>query len=342
MRTIGKIALAVLIAGALIVLTGAAGAYWLNLPPEQGGTTEEQTFRVEKGESYGSVAGRLDSAGLIRSSYLFLALGKVRGTLTDLKSGLYRLTSSMTSAEIHDMLVSGNQKLFKVTIPEGLTVSETAARFAEKEICGEDAFVDAARDEELLAEYGITGPSAEGFLFPDTYLFQQNYPAAKAVEHLVQRFFRTLGEIAPEYDEIEDEELYRTVIIASIVEREYRAKDEAKRIASVFYNRLEREMPLQSCATVVYTITEKRGEPHPSKLTYSDLEIESPYNTYKRRGLPPTPIASPGAVALEAAFHPADTEYLYFLLRDPNAGRHEFSRSFSEHNRAYQLYIKGK
>lgn len=342
-RTIGKVLLALFVVAVVILLATAAGAYWLNLPPAEGeAAAAEHIFRVERGESYSSVAARLEERGLIRSRYLLLGLGSLRGTLTELKSGIYRLDTGMSSLEVHNILVSGAQKLVRVTIPEGLTVTETARRFTEREICGKEEFIAAARDTELLEEYGIAGPTAEGFLFPDTYLFQHDYPARKVVEHLLQRFFAEVEEIAPELAEERSEALYRKVIVASIVEREYRAEEEAKKIASVFYNRLERSMPLQSCATVVYTITEERGGEHPSKLTWDDLEIRSPYNTYQRRGLPPTPIASPGAVALEAAFHPADTDYLYFLLRDPDAGRHEFSHSLSEHNRAYQLYIKEK
>ncbi len=180
----------------------------------------------------------------------------------------------------------------------------------------------------------------EGFLFPDTYLFQRNFPAEKIVAHMVDTFFDNLREIAPGYTELSAEELYRKIIIASIVEREYRASDEAKKIASVFYNRLERGMRLQSCATVVYVLTEKQEKEHPKKLTYEDLEVESDFNTYTRGGLPPSPIANPGAVALEATFHPADTDYLYFLLQDPEDGRHTFSKTLSEHNEAYRLYIK--
>ena len=343
MHTVGKVALALVLAAVVIFLAGAAGAYWLNQPPaDSGEPLRESTIRVEKGESYKSIASRLEEEGLIRSSYLFLALGKLQGTLTDLKSGIYRVDTGMSASEIHEKLVNGKQKLFRVTIPEGLTVSETADRFAEQNICGREEFIDAAQNEELLREFDIPGETAEGFLFPDTYLFQQNYPAEKVVRHLLERFFNRLKEIAPEYAEKRGEEFFRKVIVASIVEREYRAKEEAKKIASVFYNRLERSMPLQSCATVVYSLTEEKNEPHPSKITYADLEIDSSYNTYQHSGLPPTPIASPGEVALDAAFHPSDTDYLYFLLRDPDAGRHEFSRSLSEHNRAYQLYIKEK
>jgi UPF0755 protein len=256
----------------------------------------------------------------------------------------------MSTVEVHELLVKGEQTLHRVTIPEGLTISEVALEFEDEGICGAGEFVEAAttagetdaQGAESFGGYPIPPgvESLEGFLFPDTYLFQRNFPAEKVVAHMLDTFFEKLGEIAPGYTELSAGELYEKVIVASIVEREYRAADEAKKIASVFYNRLERGMRLQSCATVVYVLTEEQGKAHPEKLTYDDLEVESEFNTYTRGGLPPSPIANPGAVALEAAFHPAETDYLYFLLQDPEDGRHTFSRTLSEHNEAYRLYIK--
>jgi UPF0755 protein len=128
--------------------------------------------------------------------------------------------------------------------------------------------------------------------------------------------------------------------MASIVEREYRADDEAPLIASVFYNRLKRNIGLESCATLEYIITEIQQKAHPEYITLEDEKIDSPYNTYKWAGLPPGPISNPGRIALEAAFHPARTGYLYFVLRDQQAGRHFFSRDLSEHNQAKYLYLK--
>jgi len=128
--------------------------------------------------------------------------------------------------------------------------------------------------------------------------------------------------------------------MASIVEREYRADDEAPLIASVFYNRLKRNVGLESCATLEYIITEIQNKAHPEYITLDDEKINSPYNTYKWAGLPPGPISNPGKIALEAAFHPAKTSYMYFVLKDAQAGRHFFSRDLSEHNQAKYLYLK--
>ena len=135
-------------------------------------------------------------------------------------------------------------------------------------------------------------------------------------------------------------EIDDVVRLASVVEREYRVPEEAPLIASVFYNRLEQGIKLQSCATVAYIITEIHGKPHPDRLFFSHLEIPSEFNTYLYEGLPPLPISNPGATALEAAFHPADTDYLFFVVKDPDAGTHNFSRSYNEHLNAKDLYLK--
>jgi UPF0755 protein len=342
-----------LIAGACAIALIGAG-YYLNTPVEIGSeempaegagnaddvADAEDVFQVNHGEAVRTIAARLADEGYIRSQYFLVAVSKLKQTQSSIKSGYYRISGQMTTIEVHDLLVAGNQKLMRVTIPEGLTARATGRRFEEAGICGQSDFLEAVYSKNLLEEYSIESDSAEGFLYPDTYLFQQDFPAEKVVKHLVETLFEKLQELYPEYTQLEWEELNEKIILASIVEREYRDPDEAAKIASVFYNRLEKRMRLQSCATVVYVLTEVKGKDHPKKLSYSDLEVDSEYNTYQQWGLPPAPIANPGVVALDAAFYPADTDYLYFLLKDPNAGSHVFSKTLTDHNRAYRLYIK--
>ncbi len=338
-----------LIAGACALALVGAG-YYLNSPvsaaPAQtnGQTVQQndtgQVFQVNRGEAVSTIADRLMHAQFIRSKYFFIAVSKLKQTQSSIKSGYYRISDRMSTIEIHDLLVAGNQKLERVTIPEGLTAREIGSRFEAAGICSQSDFLQAVHSKNLLEQHGVEADSAEGFLYPDTYLFQQDFPAEKVTSHLIETFYEKLAEIIPDYRELAWSELYEKVILASVVEREYRDPDEAARIASVFYNRIEKRMRLQSCATVVYVLTEIKGREHPEKLTYADLEIDSEYNTYQEWGLPPSPIANPGSVALEAVFFPADTDYLYFLLKDPNAGSHVFSKTLTDHNRAYQLYIK--
>ncbi|MDZ7793397.1 MAG: endolytic transglycosylase MltG [Spirochaetia bacterium] len=333
----------------LLLIAGAASAalvgigYYLNSPVE-GSTTNsesrENSFNVSPGEAVSVTAERLAEKGHVRSKYLFIALSKLRQTQASIKSGYYSISNTMTTVEIHNMLVAGTQQLVKVTLAEGLTARQIGARFEEAGVTVQDDFLDAIDSQSILNRFKIEADSLEGYLYPDTYLFQEDYPAEKVVTHLVETMFEKLQEIYPEYTQLEWKELHSKIILASIVEREYRDPEEAAKIASVFYNRLERGMRLQSCATVVYVMTEIQGEAHPEKITFNDLEIESKYNTYTEWGLPPAPIANPGIVALRAVFYPADTESLYFLLKDPDAGQHVFTKTLNDHNRAYRLYIK--
>jgi UPF0755 protein len=215
-----------------------------------------------------------------------------------------------------------------------------AAVLEENNITSAEEFTSAASDPQLLESLGIPGDSAEGYLFPDTYLLPRDYPASKAVAAMVHRFFDVLEGIDPSYRLWSVKELQDLVILASIIEREYVVADEAPMMASVFYNRLAIDMPLQSCATVAFALSEEMGREYPKFLTLRDLEVQSAYNTYRHDGLPPGPIANPGKTALSAVINPADTNYLFFLLKDPETGEHEFTVNYSEHLTAKNLYLK--
>jgi UPF0755 protein len=259
-----------------------------------------------------------------------------------IKTGIYRFAPPKTQLEIRAILVEGRQILVRVTVPEGVTLKKIARIMAEAGITDEEAFLEAASDPDLRRSYYVPGPTMEGYLYPDTYYFPQNYPAGRVVETMADTFFKRLVEIQRDALSLSPEELNTRVILASIVEREYRAADEAPLMAGVFFNRLSISMALQSCATVEYVITEIQGRPHPERLFDRDIEIRDPYNTYIRPGLPPGPISAPGKVALDAAFHPQDSDYLYFRLINPAEGRHYFSRTLDDHIQAGVLYVKGR
>jgi UPF0755 protein len=201
---------------------------------------------------------------------------------------------------IRDILVSGRQLLVRVTVPEGFTLRKTAAALESAGITTAADFLAAASSPELLKTFGIPVSTFEGYLYPDTYFFPRNFPATQVVRKMADTFFRRLGELAPESKSMGSDELFRRVVIASIVEREYRAADEAPLMAGVFFNRLRIGMALQSCDTVEYVITEIQGKPHPEVLYNRDIAIPHPYNTYVNAGLPPGPISAPGSVRLAA------------------------------------------
>jgi len=301
-------------------------------------------FEVRKGESARSVGLRLERAGLIRNRYFWQMISRFENDF--IKNGTYRLEMPSSQIAIYRTLVSGRQILYRITIPEGVTLKKMARIFEESGICQAEDFMAAARDAGIINSYRIPNISMEGYLYPDTYMFPADYPADMVVKTLADNFFERLESINPSVRSMSSQELNEKVIMASIIEREYRVIEEAPVMAGVFYNRLSIGMALQSCATVEYIITEIQDKPHPAVILNIDLEIRNPYNTYLVPGLPPGPISAPGIIALDAAFSPKSTDFLYFRLNDPKSGRHYFSRTFDErtfdeHIRAGQLTPKG-
>jgi UPF0755 protein len=322
-----------------VLVTAAAAAVFFNSAPhvqDRG----DRFFVVEKGESLSSIAGRLDDEGYIRSPAFLLAAARLRRTEGSFKAGWYRVPPGSTTIAVHDLLVSGSQSLVKLTIPEGWTISRVAALVEERGIAPTADFEAAARSRALAADLAVPAATLEGFLYPDTYFVPAPFPAETLVSMMVETFFERLEKVEPGWRRLGGEGLLEKVILASIVEREYQLTEEAPLIASVFVNRMRLGIGLESCATIAYIITEIQHLPHPEYITLEDKGIDSPYNTYKWAALPPGPIANPGRVALDAAFHPARTDYLYFVLRDEEAGKHYFSRDLDTHNKAKKLYLK--
>jgi len=309
------------------------------LAPPLGVPLGGSLFEVKKGESTSALAARLEKEGIIRSGLAFSWIARIRGETANLRAGTYRLNPGMGTMAVLKRIVEGRESLQKMTLPEGLSLKETAELLDREGIAPANEFIKDAKDPAILATLGIPGDSVEGYLFPDTYFMPRNYGAVPALKELVATFKSKLESI-PETVGLDATSIRDKVILASIIEKEYRIPEEAPLIASVFDNRLRIGMGLQSCATVVYVITERMGKPHPDIVYDKDLRLQDPFNTYIHRGLPPAPIASPGLVALRAAFEPANTKYLYFRLVDPVVGTHHFSATFDEHLRAGQLVLK--
>ena len=305
-------------------------------------------FDVRKGETSQSVGLRLERAGLIKNRHFWNLLFRIEKE--HVKTGTYKIELPVSQLGIQRLLIAGKQIMYRVTIPEGVTIRRAAAILEEAGICSYNDFIAAANDREIINHYNISNAqinrnnnsvsSMEGYLFPDTYLFPKDYPAKNVVQKMADNFYNRLFSIQQSLQKMPPNAINDIVILASIIEREYRIKEEAVLMSGVFHNRLRINMALQSCATVVYVMTEIQNKPHPSVLLYSDLEVRNPYNTYLYPGLPPGPICSPGYVALHAAVFPQTTNYLYFRLTDPASGRHYFSRTHDEHIGAGQLLIK--
>ena len=308
-------------------------------------------IEIPSGMSVNGAASLLAENQLIKNEKLFyytarypqlkgFLYGKEAGkTAFVLRSGIYYVSPAMNIAEIQELLSSGQQEYIKVSLPEGLTISKIAAELEENRICKASDFISVCKNPAFAAKNNIPGESAEGFLFPDTYFLTAGMDAQTVAQLMVDNFFAKIKEI-PTLAQMNGADLYQTVILASIVEREYRVEEEAPLIASVFKNRLRRNIGLYSCATVEYILTEIEGRPHPERILIEDTKIDNPYNTYKWAGLPPGPISNPGMVALRASADTPKTNYYFFQIVDPAAGKHVFTNSFEEHIESHSLYTK--
>ncbi len=304
-----------------------AGFYFLTSPVNSA-DSDGVKFKVNSGATIGTVAHDLFSEGLIRSSQAFYVYGRLSNT--NLQAGIFNISPSMSVSDILAVFESGRFESIRVSIPEGLTTSKIGVLLEAHEVTSANDFIQATKNKELLAEFDLNASTFEGFLFPDTYYFDPDMTGEAVVRILVTNFFTKLEEILL-FENVTTDNLYEKIILASIVEREYRVATEAPLIASVFINRINQNIGLYSCATLEYIITEIQGKPHPKVITYDDIQIDNPYNTYMWAGLPPTPISNPGLIALKAAINPADTNYYYFRLIDASIGNHVFTTDFDDH-----------
>ena len=339
----------------LILLAGsfaAAAGYIRHLAKPVLSADDGSKVRIEipSGMSVSGAASLLAENNLIRNEKLFyytarypqlkaFLYGKDAESAFVLRSGIYYISPAMNIAEIQKELSSGQQEYIKVSIPEGLTISKIAAELEENRICSASDFIEVCKSSDFAAKNGIAGESCEGFLFPDTYFLTAGMPAQTVAQLMLDNFFSKIKEI-PSLADVNGAQLYETVTLASIIEREYRVADEAPLIASVFKNRLRRNIGLYSCATVEYILTEIEGRPHPERILIEDTKIDNPYNTYKWAGLPPGPISNPGLIALKACADTPKTDYYFFQVVDPAAGRHVFTTNFDEHIQSHSLYTK--
>ena len=282
---------------------------------------------VPNGATFAEAADSLERTGVIGSARLFRAYASLRHRDRALKAGTYELRPHQGWNSLLTALTEGRGLVATVTIPEGFDVAAIVPLVAQRLEVPAESVTAAVRDTSLRRALGVPTGTLEGYLFPETYSFALGTSARDAVRAMAQEFEKrwrpgwtarldTLGMTRHE-----------VVTLASIIEKEARVPDERPLIAAVYCNRLREGMLLQADPTVQYALGT-----HVDRVLYTHLETESPYNTYRNPGLPPGPIASPGAASLEAALYPADVPYLYFVARPD--GRHEFRTTFAEHTKA--------
>lgn len=315
----------------LAILVFVYSALYLHTPAHTEVFTK--TVVIRKGMTFKEIAILLEDEGVIRGVNRFILLGTLSGTLRAIKAGEFELGSDMTPLQVLDILAKGKVKQYKVSIPEGFTISQIVEFLERREITDGEAFLEKCFSPQYASSLGIEANSLEGYLFPDSYLFSRNLRPEDIIETMVRRFREIY---IPEYSK-RAEELkfsdYEILILASIIEKEAAIPRERFLVSSVYHNRLKRNMRLNSCPTVIYGIKDFNGN-----LTKKDLERYTPYNTYLIRGLPPGPICNPGKEALRAALYPTETDFLYFVSK--NDGSHHFSSTLREHNFAVWKYQK--
>ena len=326
-RFVASLLLLALVAAAL----AAGAAWWLARPLAL--PASPYAFDVKQGATLRSVARELAAAGVLPSPWPLVALARLKGVDRTIKAGNYEIDAGLTLPELLDRLTQGDVTQLALTIPEGTTFAELRAMLAAEERIGKTAGLS---DAELMTKLGDPGMAPEGWFFPDTYYFASGTTDVA----LLRRAHRLMRERldaawAKRAEGLPLKDPYEALILASIVEKETGRPADRPLIASVLVNRLRLGMRLQADPTVIYGL----GARFDGNLRKRDLEAETPFNTYVREGLPPTPIALPGQAALDAALNPPRTTYLYFVSRGD--GSSEFSDNLADHNRAVAKFQKG-
>jgi len=323
-------AVAVLTAVALLGFGVLGTAITVALRPASQ-STAEVVVEIPRGSVLSDAALRLEAAGVIRNARAFALLARIRRQADALRAGEYSLAPNLTAMAVLDRLAAGAVMTHQVVLPEGLRLEEVAARIEAANLGSAAEFVALARDPSSAAAFGVEGSSLEGYLFPETYEFARGVPVRDIARMMVDHFLSVWRPLEP-VARARGLSMREVVVLASLIEKETGASEERPLIAAVFLNRLARGMRLATDPAVIYGIADFDGN-----LRRVHLEDSSnPYNTYLHAGLPPGPIANPGAAALRAVVEPAEADYLYFVARKD--GTHQFSRSYGEHVRAVNRF----
>ena len=324
-----------LIIATLLMVVAAGALWWLHarlVTPYRGFSGAEVFVELPQGAGVGRIAADLASAGVVSDPWTFRIAARLSGTDRRLQAGEYRFADAASPFDIVDRLARGDVYSHPLTFPEGLTIKEMAVLFERSGLGAAADFERAGADGSIVAELDPEAKTLEGYLFPDTYALSRRAGAAGTVATMVERFQSAFGIDLRSEASAQNLSLREVVTLASLIEKETAAPAERPLVSAVYRNRLKIGMPLQCDPTVIYALMQARR--WRGNLTRQDLQLNSPYNTYRFAGLPPGPIASPGLQSLQAAVRPADAPYLYFVSR--NDGTHVFAATLAEHNRNVQ------
>jgi UPF0755 protein len=331
-RALLVIAVAIVVATGLIV--GAASVWFRDAVYVDRALPAQQTdVVIQRGSTFADVVAALSEKRVLHQPLAFRILARLRHAEANVKAGEYRFPAHQTSDDVLKRLVRGEQFAVWVTIPEGYTAHEVAQALAGRALGDASAYERIFLRSGGITVGGVATPNLEGYLFPSTYLLPIDDSPSRIARVLIDQFRQELPRDALARARALHRTVPEVVTIASLIEREGKSDDERPLIASVIYNRLRLGMPLEIDASIEYTFPE-----HHDVITKRDLESDSPYNTYRHTGLPPTPIANPGKPSLDAAFSPAHSDYLYYVAKGD--GHHAFAKTLQEHNANVARYLK--
>lgn len=317
-RLAAFVALLALLAG------GIVAAFWYLVAVDRTHPTDAKTVIVARGSTFDEIAAQLAGAGVIGNALTFRVLARMRHQDVDVRAGEFRFGAHATQDEVLRSLTSGGAQVAAwITIPEGFTAEQIAARLEANAVGSAQQYRDAFLHRSIDVD-GAPTKSLEGFLFPSTYLVAIGEDPNQVADLMIEQFFKELPADAAGRARGLHVTVPQAVTVASLVEREAKRDSDRPKIAAVIYNRLRLHMPLQVDATIEYALPE-----HKAALSFADLRIDSPYNTYVHSGLPPTPIANPGLPSLKAALEPARISDLYYVYC--GNGQHVFARTLAEH-----------
>ncbi len=328
----------------ILVIVATACLVWVNSmgKPADESNTDLVRVEIKSGSGTEAIGQMLEEAGVINNCLNFRIKSKLAGNDGQYKAGVYEFSPSMEMEEIMKELLEGKvAETLKFTIPEGSTVSQIATIVANTGVCSKEEFMAAASegdfDYSFLEGIPVDERQLEGYLYPDTYEIYKTEKPHEIINRLLKRFDQIYTEVkdASAGSAVLSKYTERQIItIASMIEREAKLDAERPLVSSVIYNRLDKNMKLQFCSTVQYALGK-----HKARLYYSDLEIDSPYNTYKVEGLPAGPISAPGKASIQAALNPADTDYLYFVVSAAGDGSHKFAATGNDFSSYKDEYL---
>jgi len=324
----------ILLAGVFLLIAPAVALLLAWHHPYKNYPGSEKIILIPRGTSSVELARRLEAEGIILHRALFLSYLKTFKRSSHLQAGEYQFQGALTVPQIADKIVRGLVYYHEVTIPEGLSLFEICDLLEQKGFTSHDEFWSAARRVELVAGLAQPLKDLEGFLFPDTYRLTHGETAEEIVQAMIERFKQVYETRLKTDLQSQTMSLKDVITLASLIEKETGGDDERPLVSAVFHNRLRKGIPLQCDPTVIYAAKLQGG--FKGEIYRSDLARDSAYNTYKHAGLPPGPIANPGLESLLAALRPTSVDYLYFV--SDNNGRHVFSKTLDEHNRAVAAY----